>query len=143
MESLPLHPYYCTLMAVFVLLFMVFVQAFVASVAHRKQKTYVPGIVDENLGPESFVFRSHRTFMNSIENVPFMVALIFVAIFMVVPTKPLAIMAWVYVAARLGHMALYYVEATRKNPSKRSYFFMIGWLTQLVLFGWCAVHFVM
>ena len=126
--------YSATLVASYLLLLMVFVQALVASIAHRRQQSYVPGIVDEDLGPESFVFRSHRTFMNSLENVPFMLALVFVA--MVAGFQPgwLSIVAWVYVGSRLAHMITYYLEATRKNPSLRSYFFMIGLLAQLILF---------
>ena len=39
------------------------VQSLVATGAHRKQSKYVPGVVDEALGHDSFVFRSHRTFI--------------------------------------------------------------------------------
>ena len=46
----------------------VFVQNIVAAVAHRKQSHYIPGKVSEELSHDSFVFRSHRTFHNSIEN---------------------------------------------------------------------------
>ncbi len=126
--------YSATLVASYLLLFMVFVQALVASVAHRRQQSYVPGIVDEKLGPESFVFRSHRTFMNALENVPFMLALIFVAMLSGFRPGWLSVIAWVYVGSRLAHMITYYLVATRKNPSLRSYFFMIGVLMQLILF---------
>ena len=47
----------------------VFVQNIVAAIAHRKQSTYIPGKVSEELSHDSFVFRSHRTFHNSLENV--------------------------------------------------------------------------
>nr|WP_319391572.1 MAPEG family protein [uncultured Cohaesibacter sp.] len=120
--------------AVYLLLAMVFVQALVASVAHRAQTSYVPGIVDETLGPESFVFRSHRTFVNSIENVPFMVALIALAMASGFSPWWLSLLSWVYVAARACHMVTYYLVATRKNPSLRSYFFMLAVFAQLVLF---------
>jgi hypothetical protein len=37
-------------------------------------------------------------------------------------------------------MALYYMIATEKNPSPRSYFFMIGLVSNLVLIVMLAVH---
>lgn len=30
----------------------------------------VPGKVNNDLGPESFIFRAHRTYMNSLETLP-------------------------------------------------------------------------
>ncbi|WP_197703957.1 MAPEG family protein [Cohaesibacter sp. ES.047] len=127
--------YSLAIVAIYLLLLMVFLQAIIAAGAHRKQESYVPGIVDENLGPESFVFRSHRTFMNSLETVPLMVALAFIAMFVAMDAGWLAILMWVYLAARLAHMITYYLVATRKNPSLRSYFFMVGVLAQIILFG--------
>ncbi|SFO72494.1 Uncharacterized conserved protein, MAPEG superfamily [Cohaesibacter marisflavi] len=119
--------------AVYALLVMVFVQSLVAAVAHRAQKSYVPGIVDESLGPESFVFRSHRTFMNSIENVPFMIGLVILAAMTGFDAFWLALLSWAYVGGRLAHMITYYLVATRKNPSLRSYFFILAILAQFVL----------
>ena len=111
--------------AVYALLVMVFVQSLVAAVAHRAQKSYVPGIVDESLGPESFVFRSHRTFMNSIENVPFMIGLVILAAMTGFDAFWLALLSWIYVGGRLAHMITYYLVGTRKNPQ----------FTQLLLYS--------
>nr|WP_321455374.1 MAPEG family protein [uncultured Cohaesibacter sp.] len=126
-------PYAASFWAVYALLVMVFVQALVAAVAHRAQKSYVPGIVDEKLGPESFVFRSNRAFMNSIENVPFMIGLVLLAVMSGFDAWWLALLSWIYVLGRLAHMVTYYLVATRKNPSLRSYFFIVCVLVQLVL----------
>ena len=63
-----LATYSFAIWGLWLILTTVFVQAIVASAAHRKQTHYVPGIVDEKLSHESFVFRSHRTFLNSHEN---------------------------------------------------------------------------
>ena len=134
--------YESTLIALYILLLMVFVQALVATVAHRMQKQYVPGIVNENLGHESFVVRSHRTFMNSLENVPFMCLLVLLAAMVGIAPQTLAIITWVYVLARLLHMVLYYKIATEKNPSPRSHFYLIGVLAQLTLFVLLAIHFL-
>lgn len=135
--------YFYSLFAVFVMILTVFVQGVVASAAHRTQKSYVPGIVDPNLGPESFVFRSHRTFMNSLENTPFMILLIILAVLTGYSASVLLIISWVYAIFRIAHMVTYYLIATCENPSLRSYFFMVAVLAQLMLFvllGWHFAH---
>lgn len=46
------------------------VQFAVASVVKAKQPNAIPGKISESLSHGSFVFRAHRTFMNSLENLP-------------------------------------------------------------------------
>jgi len=113
------------------IIFMVVLQSLIATGAHRKQKQYVPGIVDSELSHESFVFRSNRTFLNSLENVPMFLFSIVFAMFVGVDAGSLTIAVWVYLVARVIHMVLYYVIATEKNPSPRSYFYMIAIFAQL------------
>ena len=55
------------------------------------------------------------------------------------PTS-LAIALWVFAIARLIHMVLYYKIATEQNPSPRSYFYLIGMLSNLVLVVMIALH---
>jgi uncharacterized MAPEG superfamily protein len=112
----------------------------IATIAHRKQPVYVPGQVDTELGHSSFVFRSHRTFQNTLENLLLMLGPAFLAILSDMDAYWLGILVWVYALARLVHMALYYMIATEKNPSPRSYFFMIGLVSNLVLVVMLAVH---
>lgn len=119
---------------------MLVVQTMVASIAHRKQSKYIPGIVDGNLSHESFVFRSHRTFMNSLENVPMMLIPVLVGLFAGMDPMWLGGLLWVFIGGRLVHMVLYYVIATEKNPSPRSHFYMISLLANLVLLGKLAGH---
>ncbi|HCH25041.1 MAG TPA: hypothetical protein DE179_12175 [Oceanospirillaceae bacterium] len=128
-----LEAYTSALLGVWVILLTVFIQGMVASVAHRRQSSYVPGIVDQQLSHESFVFRSHRTFMNSQENLLLMLGTVMVAMLAGVEASWVAATVWVYAIARLVHMWLYYVIATESNPSPRSYFFMIGMVANLVL----------
>ena len=52
----------------------------------------------------------------------------------------LAATTWIYAIARLIHMALYYKIATEQNPSPRSYFYLIGMLSNLVLVVMIALH---
>lgn len=111
----------------------VVVQASVASIAHRMQKSYVPGIVDDKLSHESFVFRSHRTFLNSHENLLIMFGPAVLGMLVGMDAFWLGILVWIYAIARIIHMALYYVVATESNPSPRSYFYMVAMIANLVL----------
>jgi glutathione S-transferase len=124
------------------ILFTMLLQTMAATVAHRKQGRYVPGVVDENLGHDSFVFRSHRTFQNSLENVPLMFGMAVLAILSGMNPAWLSATVWVFAIARFVHMVLYYVIATEKNPSPRSLFFVIGLLSNLVLLGMMTAHLI-
>ena len=95
----------------------------------------VPGIVDPALSHDSFVFRSDRTFRNSLENIAPFSGLSVLAMLAGFSPDRLAIAVWVYALARLLHMILYYRIATEKNPSPRSYFYAIGLFTTLYLIG--------
>jgi uncharacterized MAPEG superfamily protein len=133
------------LLSIWGLLLMVFtmlLQTLIATGAHRKQAQYVPGVVSETLGHDSFVFRSHRTFQNSLENTPMMFATAVLAILSGLGPAALAATVWVFAIARILHMVLYYGIATEKNPSPRSFFYVIAMLTNLVLVGMVAVHLI-
>jgi len=125
--------YASSILGLWVILTTIVIQALIASVAHRRQKVYVPGIVDAALGHSSFVFRSDRTFRNSLENIVPLFGLAILAILTGYDAGRLAIVVWVYAVARIIHGLLYYVIATEKNPSPRSYFYMIGFLATLFL----------
>lgn len=131
--------YQSALAGVWVILTTIVVQAFVASFAHRKQSVYVPGIVDPKLGHESFVFRSDRTFRNSLENIIPMLGMALLAVFVGANPSWVAGTVWTYAIARIIHMSLYYKIATEKNPSPRSYFYLIAMLSNVVLIGVVAV----
>ena len=122
------------------ILFTLLLQTMVATVAHRKQSQYIPGIVNETLGHDSFVFRSHRTFQNSLENAPLMFSMAVLAILVGLNPVWLAAAVWTFAIARFIHMVLYYVIATERNPSPRSFFYAIALLSNLVLLGMVAVH---
>ncbi len=118
----------------------ILLQSLVAAIAHRKQSQYVPGIVDNQLSHESFVFRSHRTFMNSIENISMMLIPVVIGLLTRMDPTWLASLIWVYAVARLIHMVFYYLVATEKNPSPRSYFYMIAFISNLVLYVVLGIH---
>ena len=128
-----LATYSFAIWGLWLILITIFVQAAVASIAHRKQSHSVPGIVDDNLSHASFVFRSHRTFLNSHENLLMIFGPALLGMLVGMDAYWLGILVWVYAIARILHMALYYVITTEKNPSPRSYFFMVGNIANLVL----------
>jgi len=135
-----LDQYLVSYWGLLILVFTLLLQTIVATAAHRKQTQYVPGIVDEALSHDSFVFRSHRTFQNSLENAPLMFSTAVLAILIGVSPTSVAATVWIFAIARLVHMVLYYAIATEKNPSPRSLFYAIGLLTNLVLVGMIASH---
>jgi uncharacterized MAPEG superfamily protein len=129
-------PHYAdSIFVIAIIIATVVIQALVAARAHRKQDHYIPGVVDAELDHHSFVFRSNRTFMNSLENVPLFVVTALLAMFAGVDANTLYIVTSVFAAARIVHMALFYKIATNENPSPRSYFYLIGLITQVVLLG--------
>jgi len=130
--------YWGLLIALVILL----VQWVIASGQKAKQPGAVPGKIDDSLSHSSFVFRAHRTLMNSLENYPLMLGTIFLAFFIGVSAFWTGIFIWIFAIARLIHMVLYYAIATEKNPSPRSYFFMIGLAANVSLLILCGVTLV-
>lgn len=118
--------YNFTLWGMWLIFVTIVAQAMIATVAHRKQTQYVPGIVDDKLSHESFVFRSHRTIQNSLENIVQFIVPAILAMLVGANEGWLSGLVWTYAIARLIHMVLYYAIATEKNPSPRSYFYIIG-----------------
>ncbi|GAA0300961.1 hypothetical protein GCM10009128_20130 [Psychrosphaera haliotis] len=129
------------LFVVLSLIAMVLIQQLIATVAHRKQSEYIPGVVSAELDHFSFVFRSNRTFLNSLENVPVFILSVIIAIMVGVTPQHLLNVTIVFFIARLVHMVLFYAIATNKNPSPRSYFYMIGLFAQLYLIGLVYTYF--
>lgn len=135
-----LATYSFTIWGLWLILMTVFIQYSVAAIAHRKQKHYVPGIVDDKLSHESFVFRSHRTFLNSHENLLMMFGPTLLGMLVGMDAYWLGMLVWVYAIARILHMALYYVTNTANNPSPRSYFYLVGSGANFVLFIMLGLH---
>ena len=131
--------YYLSFFGIWALLSLVVIEAIIAMGASRSQKKYTPGILNSDLGPESFVFRSDRAFKNSLENiVPFLGAAIISILLSMDPLR-LARLVLVYVLARYIYPAVYYSIATRKNPSFRSLFYLVGLIVTIIMLvdiGW-------
>lgn len=114
-------------------------QGMVASGTKAAQPGAIPGKIDESLSHASFVFRSHRTFMNSLENLPIMLATSLLAILSTTDAFWTGIIICIFAVARIIHMTLYYAIATEVNPSPRSYFFLIGVSANIALLILCAI----
>ncbi|MBV1916070.1 MAG: MAPEG family protein [Pseudomonadales bacterium] len=134
-----LNSYTAAYWGIFFSLLTLVVQQFVAAGSKGSQEGAIPGKIDESLSHSSFVFRAHRTFLNSLENFPAMLGTSFLAIFVGVNPTWAGLLIWVFAIARMAHMFLYYTISTENNPSPRSYFFLIGVVANIVLLVFCGV----
>ena len=128
-----MEEYYVSFIGIWALLTLIVIEAIISIGASRTQKRYVPGITNSDLGPESFVLRSERAFKNSLENIiPFLGSAL-LSIFLTMDPIRLSRLIIVYVLARYIYTAVYYSVATRKNPSLRSLFFIIGFTVTIIM----------
>lgn len=138
MTELTLSAYF----ALYLYFIMLLIQWGVASFSKANQPGAVPGKLSDNLSHESFVFRAHRTFHNTIENSPLFLGTVLFAFIVGLQSGIFAISVWIYVIARILHMALYYMISTEKNPSPRSYFFLVGVAANIVMLGLVGLRLV-
>ncbi|GAA0819338.1 hypothetical protein GCM10009111_23260 [Colwellia asteriadis] len=124
---------YSAYIAFYLYLVMLLVQWTVATFSKVKQPNAIPGKIDDDLSHNSFIFRAHRTFHNTLENSPLFVGTVLFAFILNYQSPIFAMLVWTYVIARIVHMVLYYAIATEKNPSPRSYFFMIGVIANTIM----------
>ena len=110
----------------------------VAAASKAAQPGAVPGKIDPSLSHSSFVFRSNRTFANSLENITVMLGAAILAVMVGADAYWTGVVIWIMALARVLHMVLYYAIATEKNPSPRSYFYLIAVLANIALLGLCA-----
>ena len=134
-----LNNYSLAFAGLFVCILTLLVQQLVAARTKASQDGAIPGKIDEDLSHGSFVFRSHRTFQNSLENFPAMMATAFLAVFVGANATWTGILIWTFAVARIIHMMLYYKISTEVNPSPRSYFFLIGFIANIALLVFCGV----
>ena len=139
-----LEEYQSVFLGLWIVLATIIVQAMVAIRVHRRQKGgYNVGVIKPELGQSSIVFRAHRTFQNSLENITPLMGMAIIAALSGYSSTKLTIVVWVYAIARIIHMILYYKIATVKNPSPRSIFWAIGFLTNLYLMVDLGIHLIL
>ena len=103
-----LLPYHSTLVACAVLSGLLMIQVLVADLASMKEK-HVPGMPVTS-GHASFHFRAVRALGNTNETLPLFLLLAGLALLLGANAQWTNALAWVYVAARAGHMAFYYAR---------------------------------
>ena len=133
-----LDSYSVALFGILTIIFTVVVQSLVAAKYKASQPGAIPGKIDSSLSHSSFVFRSNRTFANSLENITVMVGASFLAILVGANPFWTGIIIWVMAISRIIHMILYYSISTEQNPSPRSYFYLIALVANIILLGLCG-----
>lgn len=133
------NQYHLAFSGLLVILVTLLVQWFIASKTKASQPGAIPGKIAQHLSHDSFVFRAHRTFMNTLENLPLMLGTSFIAILIGATALWTGLFIWIFAIARIGHMALFYAIATEKNPSPRTVFFMLGLIANIALLGLCGI----
>ena len=129
-----LETYQYSILGLWLILATIIIQAMVAVRAHRRQEGgYMPGILKTSLDHSSIVFRTHRTYQNSLENIIPLLGMAFIGMLCGYGAFKLSIIIWFYAIARILHMILYYKIATKKNPSPRSIFWAVGFLANVYL----------
>lgn len=132
--------YHSAFWALWLVIATVFVQGMIAAAIKAKQPNAIPGQIPEGLDHHSIVFRTSRTHLNSLENLTVFLGTAVLAILVGASPTWTAGLIWIYALARLAHMGLYYAISTNKNPSPRSYFYLIGVVANLGLLGLIGVH---
>lgn len=132
--------YQSALLAMLIIIITAIIQSLVAMKVKAARPGAIPGKIDPELSHESFVYRAHRTFMNTLENTPIMLATGFVAILSGTDAYWTGLLLWIYAVSRILHMILYYAIATEKNPSPRSFPFLAGFTANVVLAGMVMVR---
>lgn len=125
--------YRVSLLAIALLLVVVFVQWLVSSGRKAREEGAIPGTPPKTQDHHNFTFRAWRTHQNTLENLGTMLGAAFLAILAGASPLVVAWLSWIMVLARVIHMVLFYAIATNKNPSPRSYFFMLAWLANIAL----------
>ena len=139
-----LEEYQSVFLGLWLILATIIVQAIVAVRVHRRQKGgYNVGVIKPELGQSSIVFRAHRTFQNSLENITPLMGMAIIAALSGYSSTKLSVIVWLYAIARIIHMVLYYKIVTDKNPSPRSIFWAIGFLTNLYLMVDLGIHLIL
>jgi uncharacterized MAPEG superfamily protein len=133
-----LDSYSVAFFGILTIILTVVVQSLVAAKSKASQPDAIPGKIDSSLSHSSFVFRSNRTFANSLENITVMLGASFLAILVGANVFWTGIIIWVMAISRIIHMILYYSISTEKNPSPRSYFYLIALVANIILLGLCG-----
>tara|TARA_B100000809_G_scaffold129274_1_gene127242 strand:+ start:260 stop:676 length:417 start_codon:yes stop_codon:yes gene_type:complete len=127
------------LLGILIIILTVVIQSLIAAISKAAEPGAIPGKIDISLTHSSFVFRANRTFANSLENIAVMLGASFLAIFVGVDAFWTGLIIWIMAVSRIIHMVLYYSISTEKNPSPRSYFYLISLIANILLIILCGI----
>lgn len=102
-----LQPYSLAILAAGLMAVLLFAQILIADIAAIWAKTQPGKPLDYN--PASFHFRASRSFHNTNESIAVFILLLGVCIALAAQPALVNLMAWAYVAGRIGHMLTYYL----------------------------------
>ena len=103
-----LDEYQSVFLGLWLILATIIIQAMVAIRVHRRQKGgYKVGVIKPELGQSSIVFRAHRTFQNSLENITPLLGMTIIGVLTGYGAFKLSVIVWIYALARIMHMILY------------------------------------
>ena len=106
--SVMLDEYQSVFLGLWLILATIIIQAMVAIRVHRRQKGgYKVGVIKPELGQSSIVFRAHRTFQNSLENITPLLGMAIIGVLTGYGAFKLSVIVWIYALARIMHMILY------------------------------------
>ena len=108
--------YQIVFIGLWLILTTIVLQAMIMVGAHRAEKDYKVGKIDPDLGQESFFFRSHRAFWNSLENIIPFLGMSIVAILSGYSSFKLGIVVWIYAISRIIHTVSYTHLTLPTNP---------------------------
>ena len=128
-----LLPYEGLLAANAALAALVMIQVLVQDFAGIKAK-HVPGM-PVTAGHSSFHFRAVRAHANTNEQLPVWILMVVLAILLGADAVWATRAAWLFTAARLGHMTFYYLD----QRLARSVSFGLGLLAQFMLLVLCGL----
>ena len=121
------------LIGLFVVLFTIIVQATIATMTKARENGSIPGAPPKKTDQMNFAWRAYRAHMNSLENLPLFLGAFMMAMLSSLNSLAIIISVWIYAGARIVHGVLYYLIATDKNPSPRSWFFLIALTANVAL----------
>ena len=126
--------YQHSLIGLWLILSTIIIQAMVAVRVHRRQKGgYMPGIVKTELDHSSIVFRTYRTYQNSIENVIPIFGMSVIAILSEYSAYKLSIIIWGLCYSK-NYTYGFILQNCYKEKSQSEKYFLGNWLSSKFIF---------
>jgi uncharacterized MAPEG superfamily protein len=125
------QPYIPSLIGLMVLVVIPMIQGFMAG-SQKAAADVLPGSEPPG-GYADRLYRVHRVYLNSTENLATMAVVVLVCL--IVGARPwvVALLVWLHVLFRLGYWYVYLGNVGKTQGGTRSIVFALGWLMNLLL----------